>query len=807
MPAPGAEGGPRTFVEFREFPPHGGVPPGQCSSARAQEPSPAHLECTEKWVDRVHGPGRQISRQKSTGGGPIVVESPHEAAVRVLTPPCWAWLSRYSRADLRGDVLAGLTVSVVLVPQAVAYALLADLPPVNGLYTSLVPLLVYAATGTSRHMSVGPFALMSIITRVLAHDVIGLDAPVERRVDTAAAIAIAAGTVQLAMGALGLGLGAAFLSDTSVAGFTTASALIIAGSQLQHLLGVPMPSGNLARKLGAAARVVLAGEANGYAAAVTLASLGFMLGIRTLGRRCCPRVPLFEQLLAVVVFTAGALALGLPVPRVGDDGEVPSGLPAPRVPSLGANTLEQNLALLQAGLTAGLTSFLLSTSIARTFALIHGYAIDANGELLALGLSNVAGGFFGAYPLSGSLSRSALCSSVGGRTPLHGAVQAAVVGGVLLGCTALFAPLPYGVLAAIIFVALSSLLDFALPALLWQTSRSDFWLWAIAFGGTVLFGVQPGLALSVGSSLCLLVARQSRPACEVLGRLPGTELFRDVRRYPAALCTPGLLVFRFHAPLHFANAEFFCAQLRELLRRRASRACATRALVLDCSAMTEIDFSANSALRGLLEELRAQNVALLLAATGQALTDRLRAFGTLGGPLLSDEQLYTSVGAAVLVAAGRPAAEADGASPTATHGRDALCARTLEEARDGGRRASGGDDSPARHADAVGAQACAECDGAAEPFTSAERPPRDPGALLRSASAVMLGMTERLTMLTPGVAASVEQRRGGLSLVPTLEPSDDGARSAFARVLSRDDELSQSSGDELASEHDLRFSR
>jgi MFS superfamily sulfate permease-like transporter len=312
--------------------------------------------------------------------------------------------------------------------------------------------------------------------------------------------------------------------------------------------------------------------------------------------------------------------------------------------------LDQGLALLQAGATAAGVSYLLSMSIVRTFALKHHYATDASRELLALGLANLVGGFCGAYPSSGSLSRSALCSSVGGRTPMHGVIQAAVVAVVLLGCTPLFAPMPLSVLAAIIYAALLSLIDAELPLRLLRTSPSDFAMWAAAFFGTVLFGVQPGIALAIGSSLSLLVARASRPQCEVLGRLPGTDLFRNASVYPCCQHSfQHVLVFRFGAPLHFANCEFFCARLRKLWRRRLARGEPLSHVLIDCSAIGDIDHSANSALNGLADELRAAHVALLLGCASQTLRDRLAVFGTLGGAdaLICESNVFVSLSAAV----------------------------------------------------------------------------------------------------------------------------------------------------------------
>jgi MFS superfamily sulfate permease-like transporter len=232
-----------------------------------------------------------------------------------------------------GDAVAGLTVSVVLVPQASAYALLADLSPVYGLYTSFAPLLVFAAFTSSRHTSIGPFALMSIVTSALARDVLGRerDHDPHLHLQTVLCITVVAGALQVVMGLLGAGLVASFLSDPAVAGFTTAAALIIASSQLTHSLGVRIPRGNLASTLLTGAQLVWRGEANAYCAALTLSALAMMLGLKAAGKRWCARIPLFEQLLAVMVFTALAEVYALPVPRVGDNGPLPHGLPPLRV--------------------------------------------------------------------------------------------------------------------------------------------------------------------------------------------------------------------------------------------------------------------------------------------------------------------------------------------------------------------------------------------------------------------------------------------------------------------------------------------
>jgi len=651
----------------------------------------------EEELIEIHGNGVGPSAASAHNSGGAVGKGParwemRRALCAALNLPCVEWLSRITAADARGDLVVGITVAVVLVPQAIAYALLANLPPVYGLYTSLVPMVAYALAGRSPHLCVGPFALMSMVVGSIAADIVTggtgdvgeHEAARERYLQVVLALTVLCGLVQIAMGMLGLGVVANLLADSSVSGFTTAAALLIGASQLKHVLGAPLGRGSLLATCAEAVRAVATGRANPWAVLLTGASLCLMLGLKHLNRRLCARAPLFEQLVAVVVFTALAEALRLPVSCVGDGGDLPRGLPALSVPALPESWAELG-AVVQGGATCALVSFLGSASIVRTFAARHGYSLDVAGELVPLGLANLAGGFFGAYPAAGSLSRSALASSLGARTPLHGAVQAVVIAAVLVGLTPLFNPLPYSVLAAVILSALTSLFDFAAAAELRRTSPSDFRLWLAAFLATAVFGVQAGLAFALATSLAVLIGHAARPAWAVLGRLPGTDVFRDVDRYPTAQTLPGVLIFRFDSPLQFANADWFASVLRERAQRMADGAAtdctagvataghstvkgdrwkapqagkgeaggaaggghALTHVVLDCTSIHSLDSSAHVVLKALVSDFSARHTRVLLAAAPPGLRAALEAHGTLGSELLPHSAVFISVCAAI----------------------------------------------------------------------------------------------------------------------------------------------------------------
>lgn len=548
------------------------------------------------------------------------------------------WIHSYNRYDAASDVRAGLTVSVILIPQAIAYALLVEVDPVVGLYASFVPLIVFALFTTSKHMSIGPFALISLVVASVANGLVPAESTdAAEYLGAVLTLSLLTGVVQIVMGLLGLGVIASFLADPCIAGFTTAVALIIMSSQLKYLLGIPISKGSMPVTIYRALVAFFTGNVNWWAFLVCVSAFALMYGLKTAGQRFCKKVPLFEQLIAVVFFTGVNYGANIPVDSIG---VLPKGLPAPQMPAL-PSSLALWGSYAQGAVVIAFTAFLVSMSMARIFGAKHDYPVDANQELIALGSANFLGGIFGAFPVSGSFSRSAVVSSLGGRTPMHGIVQAAVIMLVLLWLTPLFRTLPYAVLAAIIFTALQSLVDFSSARVLWKSSRPDFALWIVAFLTTALFDVQVGLVVSLAASLGLLVLRTSRPRWVVLGRLPGTDIWRDVTRYPSAEVLPHVLVCRFDAPLHFANAEHFIASLHKRLRVMAKTGDEPTHVVLDCSSIHTLDASANSKLKQLLAELQKKNIAFVVANSRAPFREALEKFGLL--PLIGENYMFLSL--------------------------------------------------------------------------------------------------------------------------------------------------------------------
>ena len=499
--------------------------------------------------------------------------------------PALNWLRGYRRADLRGDLTAGLTVGVMLVPQAMAYAMLAGLPPVVGLYASTVPLVVYALFGSSRQLAVGPVAMISLVVVAKCSTLAKPGSP-----DYLAAVLLLSamvGVLQLAMGLARLGFVENFLSHSVVSGFTSAAAILIGLSQLKHLLGVPLgthesPFGLLAE---AARR---AGEIHPATLAIGLASIGVLVVLK----KTLPRFP--AALVVVVLGTLAAALLRLDQHGVKIVGAVPHGLPGLTLPGL---KLAQARALLPAAATIVFVGFIESIAVAEAIATKERYRIDANQELRALGLANIATSLFGGYAVTGGFSRTAVNYQAGARTGLASLVTAAIVLLTLLVLTPLFHYLPNAVLAAIVMVAVAGLVDLRTPRRLFRLKKSSSYPLAAAFVGTLVLGVEGGVALGVALSVLLFVWRSAHPHSAELGFLPHEGVFRNVARYPQAQTTPDVLILRVDASLYFANMSF----LEDLLRERVHAKPHLHWVLMDLSGVNDMDACALDALERLME--------------------------------------------------------------------------------------------------------------------------------------------------------------------------------------------------------------
>lgn len=513
--------------------------------------------------------------------------------------PATEWLPRYDRAHLRGDLSAGLTTAVMLVPQGMAYAMLAGLDPVVGLYASVVPVLLYALLGTSRQLAVGPVAMVSLLVAGGVGAVAGSDPTAF--LAAAVMLSLMVGGMQLLMGLGRLGFLTSFLSHPVLSGFTSAAALIIGASQLKHLLGLDIPRSHHVHEIVRQA-VAGAGDVNATTLAIGAASVAALVGLKRLD----PRVP--RALVVVVVGTVAVWALDLESSGVAIVGAVPAGLPTPSVPHFDLAVARE---LLPTALTIALVGFMESIAVAQAFARRHRYSLRADQELVALGVANLGGAFFSAYPVTGGFSRTAVNDQAGATTPLASIVTAVVVAVTLAFFTPLFHFLPKAVLAAIIITAVLGLVDLREVRHLWKTDRADLALLAITFAATLSLGIEQGILLGVGASLVWFVFETTRPHLAVLGRLPGTTTWRNVARHPDAAPTPGVLAIRMDAPFFYGNTRYLKDQLSTHL---AASETPVHAVVIDATVVSRIDSSAVSALQELTEDLERRGITLYLAS-------------------------------------------------------------------------------------------------------------------------------------------------------------------------------------------------
>ena len=544
--------------------------------------------------------------------------------------PVFDWLPGYDRGNLRGDLVAGLTVGAMLIPQSMGYALLAGLPPQIGLYSAVLPLVVYAAIGWSRQLGVGPTAISSLLTSAGVAHLSGGDARVA--VELAATLAVMVGLMRIALGVGRLGFMVSFLSRPVLSGFTSAAAILIGASQLKYLLGIKLEHTERVHQIvSEAARRI--DEVQG--ATLVIGACG--VALLAAQRRWLPSWP--GPLIAVGLATLAVTAFNLEDRHVSVVGQIPGRLPSLGVTTTGFDHLGE---LIPTALAITMLGFVESIAIAKVFAQRHRYTIRPNRELVALGACTVAAGLSNGYPVSGSFSRTAVNATSGARTQLAGVVSAGVVALTLVVLTPLFRPLPHAVLASVVIMAVAGLVDVGEARRLWTVKRSDFWLLSLAFASTLAFGVQLGLGISVVASLAVVLRQTSRPHIAVLGRIPGTTEFRNVERSPSAVTTDGVVVVRVDAPLYFANLDYLRERLMNLEEEQDGR---MRVLVLDTTSVTELDSSADTALVEIAGDFAQRDVALYLAGVKGRLLDVMRRSGSY--ERLGPDHFFLSVNDAV----------------------------------------------------------------------------------------------------------------------------------------------------------------
>lgn len=536
--------------------------------------------------------------------------------------PVLQWATQYNRGQATSDLIAAVIVTVMLIPQSLAYALLAGLPAQVGLYASILPLVVYALFGTSRTLSVGPVAVVSLMTAAALAPLaeIGTSAYLAGAV----LIAVMSGLMLTVMGVMKLGFLANFLSHPVISGFITASGIVIATSQLKHLFGVQSSGHNLL-DIGRSLAESL-NDTNLPTLLVGGGALLFLLWSRRylkpllrklgLAARAADILTKTAPILAVLATTLVAWALRLDEQGVKLVGTVPSGLPSFTMPSLDPALWSQ---LAVSALLISVVGFVESVSVGQTLAAKRRQRIDPDQELIGLGTANLSSGFSGGMPVTGGFSRSVVNFDAGAETPAAGAYTAVGIALATLFLTPVIAWLPQATLAATIIVAVATLID--LPALgrTFRYSRTDFGAMLATILLTLVHSVEAGIIAGVALSIGLFLYRTSRPHCAVVGRVPGTEHFRNVLRHDVELC-PKVTFLRVDESLCFANARFLEETVMDLITREPE----LTDLVLVCPAVNLVDASALESLETINERLRDAGVRLHLSEVKGPVMDRLK---------------------------------------------------------------------------------------------------------------------------------------------------------------------------------------
>lgn len=541
--------------------------------------------------------------------------------------PGVAVIRQYRRSWLRGDLVAGLVLAALLVPQGMAYAKLAGLPAVYGLYATMVPLLVYAIFGPSRILVLGPDSAVAPVVATAIIPLAGNDT--SERVALAGFLAMLVGLVCIVAGIANLGFITDLISKPVRIGYLAGIAVSVVASQLPALLGIDVSGSGLADDLTGLARNLDSIDLPSLV--VGGGSLAFILAMR----RIEPRVP--AALIVVVVTILAVQWLDLSVETVGS---IPSGLPEFSIPSPNSTSDLGRLAL--TALALALLSFADTSVLSRSYASRTGDHVDPDQELVALGAANLATGLFQGFPISSSSSRTPVAESAGAKTQLTGVVGAASLAVVLVFANGLFADLPSTVLAAIVIAAMVSLVDLAGLRRLSLVHRSDFLLALTCFGSVAIVGVLWGIGIAIGLSVLAFLWRAWHPYDAVLGRADSVKGYHDLTRYPEARQIPGLLLYRFDAPLFFANANIFRERLVAAVQSSPQP---IKRVVIAAEPITDLDSTAADVLAALDRELEMQGIDLAFAEMKDPVKDRLRRFGLVDR--IGRERFYPTIGVAV----------------------------------------------------------------------------------------------------------------------------------------------------------------
>ena len=510
--------------------------------------------------------------------------------------PVLDWLPKYKRSFFRGDLIAGLTVGIMVIPQGMAYGMLAELPPIYGLYASLVPVLIYTLFGTSRHLIIGATAIESLLVGSGVAQFATIGTP--EFISTVFMLTTMVGIIHILLGVFRLGYLTNFLSKPVLSGFTSALAIIIIFNQIKHLTGIEVGQTtfipNIVKELFENSE-----QMNSIAMIIGLVGIFSLITFKTISKK----IP--DALIVLVVTITSVFYFNLGDTGLKILGTIPRGLPAFQIPTFDFELMKQ---LLPLALTIAMISVL--TTIANSKAILlkcKDYDIKPNQEMGALGMANLIGSFFQGYCVSGSFSRTFVNYENGAKTPMAGWVAVGIVALTLLFLTPLFYHLPKAILASIIIVAVFNLVDIKAAKKLWKTNRNDFWMLVITFFATILIGIQFGILIGVVLSLIMVLFKSTKPHIAELARIPGTKFYKNVHRFSDHIEDDDVLIIRFDSPLYFANVNHFKETLHEMVATKGDK---LNLVVINTSGIGDIDSTAMSMLFDLEEEFSLQNIQL-----------------------------------------------------------------------------------------------------------------------------------------------------------------------------------------------------
>ena len=538
--------------------------------------------------------------------------------------PILDWLPKYKKAYLTGDLSAGLTVGIMLIPQGMAYALIAGLPPIYGLYAALVPNLIYVFTGSSRKLAVGPVALDSLIvgSSLAAMKL----ANIQDYISMAIFLALFVGVIQLVMGFMRLGFLSNFLSRPVVSGFTSAAAIVIGISQLKHFFGLEINVNDTLKTIVAIVTQIT--ETNFYDLAIGIAAVLVILGLKKLNRK------LPAAMVVVILSIIGIYFFMVNETDVHIVGQVPEGLPGFLMPQLEVSTI---IKAFPTAMALAFIAFAEAMAIAKAVEdKSNAYHTNSNQELKALGISNIVGSLFQSFPANAGLSRTAVNVDEGAKTGIASLISVLVVGLTLLFLTPFFYFLPKSVLGAIILVAIYGLIDLKYAKKLWKEGKDEFYLLIVTFLTTLFIGISQGIIFGVLFSLLLLVSRTSRPHIAILGKIKGMEYFKNLKRFPEDTeVVDEILMIRFDAQLFFANVHYF---KKALLQEVDNKGAALKYVILNAEPVNYIDNTAINQLKKIVEKLNKQDITFKIAGAIGPTRDILHKSGLVN--FIGKENIY-----------------------------------------------------------------------------------------------------------------------------------------------------------------------